>query len=52
MGLVLTTTAGLVAWVVLWALGWKPFDAFMLACVIIMLAAASKILSPYLPDRE
>ncbi len=33
MGLVLTATAGLVIWIVLWALGAKGFDAFMLATV-------------------
>ena len=33
MGLILTVTAGLVVWVVLWALGAKGFDAFMLATV-------------------
>ena len=31
MGLILTVTAGLVVWIVLWALGAKGFDAFMLA---------------------
>ena len=31
MGLVLTVTAGLIIWIVLWALGAKGFDSFMLA---------------------
>ena len=35
MGLILTVTAGLVVWIVLWALGAKGFDAFMLATLII-----------------
>ena len=52
MGLVLATTAGFVAWVVLWALGWKPFDAFMITLVILALAGTRKILAPYLPGRR
>ena len=34
MGLILTVTAGFVVWIVLWALGAKGFDAFLLATVI------------------
>ena len=52
MGLVLTVTAGLVVWIVLWALGAKGFDAFLLAAVIILVGAALKILSGYLPGRR
>ncbi|HVF77862.1 MAG TPA: hypothetical protein VNA28_06150 [Solirubrobacteraceae bacterium] len=52
MGLVLATTFGLVVWIVLWAIGWKSIDAFMLTSVIIMLGATAKILVPYLPSRD
>lgn len=52
MGLVLTVTAGLVVWVVLWALGSKGFDAFMLATAIILVGGCVKILSSYLPGRR
>jgi hypothetical protein len=52
MGLVLTATAGLVVWIVLWALGAKGFDAFMLATLIIVVGATLKILSGYLPGRR
>ncbi len=52
MGFVLTVTAGLVIWIVLWALGAKGTDAFMLATVIILVGAAVKILSGYLPGRR
>jgi hypothetical protein len=52
MGLVLTVTAGLVVWVVLWALGAKGFDAFLLAGAIILVGASIKILSSYLPGRR
>lgn len=52
MGLILTLTAGLVVWIVLWALGAKGFDAFMLATAIILVGACVKILSAYLPGRR
>jgi len=52
MGLILTVSAGLVVWVVLWALGSKGFDAFMLAAAIILVGASLRILSGYLPGRR
>jgi hypothetical protein len=52
MGLVLATTAGLVVWIVLWALGAKGVDAFLLATVIIVVGASLRILSGYLPGRR
>jgi hypothetical protein len=52
MGLILTVTAGLVVWVVLWALGAKGFDAFLLSVAIILLGATLRILSGYLPGRR
>jgi hypothetical protein len=52
MGLILTVTGGLVVWIVLWALGVKGFDAFLLAAVIILVGASLKILTGYLPSRR
>jgi hypothetical protein len=52
MGLVLTVTAGLVVWVVLWALGKTGFDAFILATLIIVAGATVRILAGYLPSRR
>jgi hypothetical protein len=52
MGLILTVTAGLIVWVVLWALGTKGFDAFMLSAAIILVGASLKILAGYLPGRR
>ncbi|HEY7891138.1 MAG TPA: hypothetical protein VIC05_02910 [Solirubrobacteraceae bacterium] len=52
MGLVLTITAGVIVWIVLWALGAKGFDAFMLAAAIMLVGASLKILSGYLPGRR
>jgi hypothetical protein len=39
MGLVLAATAGLVVWIVLWAIGAKGFDAFMITTLIVLVAA-------------
>ena len=52
MGLILTVTGGLVVWIVLWALGSKGFDAFMLATAIILVGATLRLLSRYLPGRR
>jgi hypothetical protein len=52
MGLVLTATAGLLIWIVLWALGAKGFDAFMLATAIILVGATLKLVAAYLPGRR
>jgi hypothetical protein len=52
MGLILTATAGLVVWIVLWSLGSRGFDAFLLALAIILVGATLRILSRYLPGRR
>jgi hypothetical protein len=52
MGLILTVTSGLIVWIVLWALGTKGFDSFLLATAIILVGASMKILSGYLPGRR
>ena len=41
MGVLLTLIAGLVVWVVLWALGAKGFDAFMITTLMLVLAVAA-----------
>jgi hypothetical protein len=52
MGLILTVTAGLVLWIVLWSLSEKGFDAFLLTGAIVLLGAALRILAGYLPGRR
>ena len=49
MGLVVAITVGLVAWVTLWAIGAKAFDAFLLTGAIVVLAATAQILRRLLP---
>jgi hypothetical protein len=52
MGVLLTLIAGLAVWIVLWALGAKGFDAFMITVLMLVVAAAAHLLSPYLPGRS
>lgn len=52
MGVLLTLIAGLVVWVVLWALGAKGFDAFMITTLMLVLAAAGYMLAPHLPGTR
>jgi hypothetical protein len=52
MGLVLTVTAGLVVWIVLWSIGEKAFDAFMITAVMAVLGATARMLLPFLPGNR
>jgi hypothetical protein len=52
MGLIAATATGLVIWVVLWAIGLKAFDAFLIVLVIILLTAVARSLTTYLPGRR
>jgi hypothetical protein len=52
MGLVVATTFGLVVWLVMWALGVKALDAFMITVVVVVLGATARMLAPYLPGKR
>jgi hypothetical protein len=52
MGFVLATTAGLIVWIVLWALGSKGFDSFLLTLLIMLVAATLKLIAPSLPGNR
>jgi hypothetical protein len=53
MGLVLTATAGLCIWIVLWATDiFGGFDAILIGIVMVLLAIAVRQLLPYLPGRR
>jgi hypothetical protein len=53
MGLVITATAGLCLWIVIWALGiFGGFDAMLISVGIIVVAIAIHNLLPYLPGRQ
>ncbi len=52
MGVIVATTAGLILWIVMWALGVKAFDAFMITVLIAVVAATVRMLTPYLPGNR
>jgi hypothetical protein len=52
MGLILTATAGLCLWIVLWALNVKGFDAILIAVVMVLVAILVRNLLPFLPGRR
>jgi hypothetical protein len=52
MGIVVATTIGLIIWIVLWAIGAKAFDAFIITVLIALVAATVRMLVPYLPGRR
>lgn len=52
MGAYLTLIAGLVVWVVIWAVAGKGFDAFMITVVMVLIAAGARIVAPFLPGNR
>ena len=52
MGVILASTFGLILWLVLWAMGVKAFDAFLLTILIALVAATVRMIAPYLPGNR
>jgi hypothetical protein len=52
MGLILTATAGLCLWIILWALNVSGFDAILIAVVMVLIALGIQQLLPFLPGRR
>ena len=52
MALTIWTTFALVLWIVLWSIGAKAFDAFLLAMLIIIIGATIESLKKYLPSKR
>lgn len=52
MGLILTATAGLSLWLILWALGVSGFDGIMIAVAMVLVAIGVRTLLPFLPGRR
>ena len=52
MGLILTGTAGLCIWIVLWSLNISGFDSILIAVVMVLVAIALRNLLPFLPGRR
>ena len=52
MGVILASTFGLILSLVLWAIGVKAFDAFLLTILIALVAATVRMIAPYLPGNR
>ena len=52
MGVIVTATAGLCLWIVLWALGMSGFDAILIALVMVLVAIAVQTVVPHLTRRR
>jgi hypothetical protein len=53
MGLILTATAGLCIWIILWATDvFGGFDSILIGIVMVLVAIAVRNLLPYLPGRR
>ena len=42
----------MVVWVVLWAIGAKGLDAFLITLVMLIVAAAVRLVMPYMPGNR
>jgi hypothetical protein len=52
MGLILTATAGLWIWIILWSLGVSGFDAILIGVLMVLVAVGVYTLLPFLPGRR
>jgi hypothetical protein len=52
MGLILTATAGLCIWIIIWALNVSGLDAIGLAILMVLIAIGVRNLLPFLPGRR
>ena len=52
MSVLLSLIAGLVVWIVLWAIDFKSIDAFLITILIVLIAASVRIVSPILPGKR
>jgi hypothetical protein len=52
MLLFLATILGLVIWIIMFFVGAKSLESFLITLLIVLLAASWQVLSPYLPGRR
>jgi hypothetical protein len=52
MGLILTATAGLCLWIILWSLRVSGFDGILIVLAVVVLAIGMRNLLPFLPGRR
>jgi hypothetical protein len=52
MGIILTTTAGLCLWIILWSLNISGLDSILIGIVMVLIALGVYKLLPSLPGRR
>jgi hypothetical protein len=52
MGLVYAIVSALALWIVLWALGTKALDSFLVAALIMIVAVTVSMLGQHMPGRR
>jgi len=52
VGVVISVAAGLILWVVLWALGAKGFDGGMIFLLVVLAAASVRTIANILPGNQ
>jgi hypothetical protein len=52
MGLVYSIVSALALWIVLWALGAKALDSFLVAALIMIVAVTVAMLAPFHPGKK
>lgn len=52
MALVITATAGLCLWIVLWALNLSGLDGMLIAVTMVLIVTAVRNVVPYLTGRK
>jgi hypothetical protein len=52
MGLILTATAGLCLWIILWSLNISGLDSILIGIVMVLIALGVRQLLPFPPGRR
>jgi len=52
MGIILTATAGLCLWIILWSLNISGLDSILIGIVMVLIALGIYQLLPHLPGRR
>jgi len=52
MGVIVTATAGLCLWIILWSLNISGFDSILIAVLMILVAIGVRNVLPFLPGRR
>ena len=51
MKILVALTAGLVIWIVLWALGTKAIDSFMITIALVLIAVTIQLTEPFIKEH-